>query len=197
MFTKQIGNVIVDFKPLIVFGVIIAIIMLVHLIRAIILEWKFRNAAKKLSLGDYDNIIEIGEKLLNSYQKYNSRLSTKSVLAKIEYLHFSLAVSYFAKSNDEQFLSHVNALNTYSDIKEFWLSLFYLNKNDLDTATTHYNRISCNDNTYAQRTFIESLQAYKNNKIETAQTKMSAIIEQLKHPILKQIADNILADNIL
>ena len=59
MFTTQIGEVTVhfDFRPLIIFLLITAIITAIvcflilffHLIRTLVLEFKFRNIAKKIS----------------------------------------------------------------------------------------------------------------------------------------------------
>ena len=202
MFTTQIGEVTVhfDFRPLIIFLLITAIITAIvcflilffHLIRTLVLEFKFRNITKKFLIGDYNHIIASGKKLLHIYQKYNARLSTKPLLSRVEYLNFSLAVSYFATSNDDQFLLHINELSLNLDIKEFWLSLFYLNKNDFENASAHYARIVSDDRTYVQRTFLTSFEAYKQGNEEIAKTKMLEILDKLTIPVLKKIADSVI-----
>lgn len=192
MLLKTVGNVTFHFEPLIIFGILIAIILLVQIIRSIILEVKFRKVCKNLMVGRYDATIELGTNLLYSYQKYNARLSTKQITARIEYLNFSLAVSHFAKSDDAKFLSYINALVTSSDTKEFWLTLYYLQNKDFENAQTHYDRIARDESTYVNRSFLDAFRAYSTQEIEIAKRKMAEVVDQLKHPILKQIADKML-----
>ncbi len=194
MFTTQIGDVTVHFDPslLIITAIVCFLILFFQLIRSVVLELRFRDITKKLVIGDYNNIIENGEKLLHIYRKYNARLLTKQILSRVEYLHFSLAVSYFATSNDDQFLLHINELSLNIDIKEFWISLFYLNKNDFENASAHYARIASDDRTYVQRTFLTSFEAYKQGNEEIAKTKMLEIFDKLTIPVLKQIADSVI-----
>lgn len=189
MLSKTIGTVTVHFEPLLIWFGLIMSILFTYLIHSIILELKFRGVTKKFVAGDYNNIIEKGEKLLHIYQKYNARLSTKQILSKIEYLNFSLAVSYFATSNDDQFLFHINEMKSSFDVKEFWLSLFYLNKNDFENASMHYAQIVSDDSTYIYKTFLTSFEAYKQGNKDIAKSKIIRVIDQLKHPILKQIAN--------
>ena len=192
MFSKTVGTVTFHFEPLLIFGGLILLILFAHLIRSIVTELGFWDITKKLVTGDYDGIIKSGEKLLQMYQKYNARLSTRQIISKIEYLNFSLAISYFARSDDDQFLSHINEMNSSFDIKEFWLSLFYLRKNDFETASAHYVQIASDDSTQVYKTFLSSFEAYKQGDIDTAKSKIIGVIDQLKHPILKQIADSII-----
>ena len=192
MLSKTVGNVTFHFGPLLIVGGLILFILFVQLIRAIVMELKFRDITKKLVIGDYNTIITSGEKLLRIYQKYNARLSSNPIISRIEYLNFALAVSYFSTSNDDQFLLHINEMNSSVDIKEFWLSLFYLNRSAFENASVHYNQIATNDNTHIHKTFLTSFEAYKQGNNDIAKSKMLEVIDQLKHPILKQIADLII-----
>lgn len=192
MLSKTIGNVIVHFEPLIIFGGLIAIILLVQMARSIIIEKRFTNVYKNLIAGKYDDVIEIGANLLYSYKKYNARLSTKPITNRIEYLNFALSVSYFAKFDDDQFLSHINALIVSLDVKEFWLSLYYLRRDDFDSFQSHYANIKVSDETLLNRTYLESIRLYMRNQYDLAKMKMMGIYTDLKHPVLKQIADEVL-----
>lgn len=148
MFTKTIGNTTIHFGPLIIFGILLGTILLIQVIRSIVLEHKFKNIVKYLQNGDYNRIVQIGESLLNKYDTHAKKIKTKALLSRIEYLNFALAVSYFALSNDEGFLSKIYMLNQSHDIKEFWLSLYFLRKDDLEEFKTHFDQITCSEETY-------------------------------------------------
>ena len=107
----------VDFKPLFIF---LGIALFVSMVYALINEVKLQGIPKKMAAGDYVGIIKNGERLLRVYSKHSS----KSIMRSVEYLHFALAVSYFSMSDDDHFLLHINAMNAFSDVKEFWLALF-------------------------------------------------------------------------
>ena len=189
--TKTFGKVTVHFEPLIACGVLFGAILAWKTIHSVILELKSRKLAKHLSDGNYSLVICNGEKLLRAYQKYNARLSFKTLVARIEYFNFALAVAYFAVSDDNQFLNHITAMIKYSDIKEFWLCLFYLQKNEFDIAKKHYDNMAYSTDTYVNRTFLDAYYAYKKQEGETAKEKMTEVMNQLKHPILKKIAEEI------
>ena len=188
MLSKTFGNVTVYFEPLIILG----IFLVFQIVRAIILELKFRAVVKNIYTEKYDEIIRNGEKLMLIYKKYNARLSTKPIISRIEYLNYTLAVSYFSLTDDTRFLKHINALTKSSDIKEFWLSLFYLQSNDFDTAQIHYDNIVCNEDTYVNRTFLNAFCAYKKQENEVAKNRMMEVINLLTLPVLKQLADEVL-----
>lgn len=192
MLSKTIGNVTIYFEPLIIYGGLIAIILLVQLVRSIIIVIRFRKVCKNVLDGKYDDVIKIGTKLLHTYKKYNRRLRTKQLADRIEKVNFYLSVSYFSTSDDVQFLSHINELITYVNIKEFWLALFYLQKEDFETAQTHYDLIACDETTYVARTFLDALKSYKKQEVSIAKKKMAEVVNELNYPILKQIAHNIL-----
>ena len=129
MLAIQIGNVIVYFEPLIIFLAVIGAILIVYLVFALLLRYRGRKVTESFASGDYGIVLIDGEKLLKTYQKYAKRYPHPKTLSWIEYLHFAMAVSYFSVKNYEQFLYHINAFNQNHDIKEFWLSLYYLQQN--------------------------------------------------------------------
>lgn len=152
-----------------------------------------KNISKAFNLGEYDKVIVDGKRMLSVYRRYAKIYAHRNTTSWIEYLNFALAVSYFSKSNNELFLEHINALSQYQDIKEFWLALFYLQQNDLDVARMHYNSIDCCEKTQVNRIFLESVLMHKQGECETAKEKLKGIYTELKHPVLKQIADEILS----
>ena len=192
MLSTQIGNVNVHFEPLIAVAILFGAILLFHIIRTIILEIKCNQISKDILAGNYDDIIKSGEKVLKIYKKNHSKLSTKVLAAKIESLNFALAVSYFAKSNDNLFLEHINDLKQNNSTKAFWLALFYLQKEDFETAKTLYDEIESCDKNHTIITFLDSYLSYKQGNLTMAREKMAEIHSTLNHVVLKQIADEIL-----
>ena len=192
MLSIQVGNVNVHFEPLIAVAILIGIILIFQIMRSVILEIQSKQISKNILEGNYDDIIKNGERLLKIYKKNNSRLSTKVLVAKIEYLNFALAVSYFAKSNDEQFLEHINDLKQNNNIKVFWISLFHLQKEDFETAKVLYDEIESCDENHINITFLDSYLSYKQGNFTMAREKMTEIYDTLNHIVLKQIADEIL-----
>lgn len=195
MFTKTIGNTTIHFGPLIIFGILLGTILLIQVVRSIVLEHKFKNIVNYLQNGDYNRIVQIGESLLNKYDTHAKKIKTKALLSRIEYLNFALAVSYFALSNDEGFLSKIYMLNQSHDIKEFWLSLYFLRKDDLEEFKTHFDQITCSEETYINRTYLNAYCFFKQNRNDLACESMSIVFDSLKHPILKDIAKSILSQN--
>ncbi len=189
MFTKQFGNVIVHFEPLII---VIVATLIACLIIALLVMYRGKKVNESFQSGNYDSVLINGEKLLKTYQGYAKRYKHKNTLSWIESLHFMLAVSYFSVKNYEQFLYHINSLNQNLDIKEFWLSLYYLRQNDLDSFQSHYANIKVSDETVINRTYLESIKLYMQDKYDLAKTQIIGIYADLKHPILKQIADEVL-----
>ena len=192
MFTKTIGNTTIHFGPLIIFGILLGTILLIQVIRSIVLEHKFKILVNYLQNGDYGRIVQLGESLLNEYGNHAKRIKTKALLSKIEYLNFALAVSYFALSNDEGFLSKIYTLDQSPDIKEFWLSLYFLQKNDFEEFKVHFEQITCSEETYNNRTYLNAYRFFKQNQNDLACESMSMVFDSLKHPILKDIAKSIL-----
>ena len=192
MFTKEFEKVTVHFGPLIIWIGLILMIFLIQLVRSINLESKFKKVSNSLMDGKYNDIIEVGKRLLYSYQKYNKRLSTAAIISKIEYLNFALAISHFAMNNDEEFLKHINDLTQNHDIKEFWLALYYLQKEDFENAEEHYAKISITEEPSTNITYLDSIKLYKQGECDSAKAKVTEIYGNLKHVVLKQFADEVL-----
>ena len=157
MLTKQVGNVEVHFGPLIIVAVG-TLLYLLSLALLLILRWN--KMTKAFIIGDYRSALVIGKKLLRTSEKSNKRKKPKKTRPFDEQLHFVLAVSHFSEKNYEQFLHHINALTQYRDVKEFWLSLYYLCQNDLDNAKLYYASISKSNDTLSSRTYLESMMLY-------------------------------------
>jgi hypothetical protein len=192
MLSVTVGKVTFHFEPLIAYGIIVGVVLLLLIIRAVAWAFRFRKICEAVTGGRYDDIIRDGENLLYAYEKQNARMSNKRLVSQIEYLNFALAISYFACDNDELFLKHVNALTTSLDAKNSWLSLFYLKKNDFDTAATYCDELSCNENIFTMKTFLDGFRAYQDNDHDAAKKKMAEINDQLTHPVLKNMANEIL-----
>lgn len=189
MFTKRIGNVVVHFEPLIV---VIITSLIAFLIISLLLHYREKKVTKSFESGNYSAVLVDGKKLLKTYQGYAKRYKHPNTLSWIEYLHFAMAVSYFSVENYEQFLYHINAFNQNRDIKEFWLSLYYLRQKDFNSFQEHYENIKVSDETLKNRTYLDSLKLYMDNEYDMAKWKMNEIYENLNHPVLKQIADEVL-----
>lgn len=186
MLTKQIGNVTVNFEPLIIF---LVIIMVIYSIIALYLNIQGRKIRKSFDAGEYNKVLKDGGKLLKIYQKFAKRYKHKNTVAWIEYLNFCLAVSNFSAMNWDCFLSHINSISQYSDIKNFWLSLYYIYHNNLDKAQMYYDSIARAEENTTNISYLDCLVYYKQGKTYLAQSKMKDIYMKLKHPVLKQIVE--------
>ena len=191
MFTRQIGNVIVHFEPLII---VVVAILIVYFVLALLLRYRGKKITESFQDGNYEVVLKEGIKLLKTYQRYAKRYKRKprNIMAWIEYLNFALAVSNFSVKNYDQFLYHISALTQNQDIKEFWLSLYCLRQDDIDGFQSHYENIKVTEETLINRTYLESIKLYTQAEYDLAKTKMSEIYSDLKHPILMKIADKIL-----
>ena len=188
MLSKQFGNVVIHFEPLII---VIVATLIAYLIIALLLVYRGEKVTKSFQSGNYNNVLIDGEKLLKTYQRYAKRYKGRNTLKWIEYLHFALAVSHFSLKNYQQFLYHINSFNQNCDIKEFWLSLYYVRQDDLDSFLSHYENIKVSEETLINRTYLESIQLHMQNEYDLAKTKMNGIYSDLRYPVLKQIADEI------
>lgn len=191
MFTRQIGNVIVHFEPLII---VVVAILIVYFVVALLLRYRGKKITESFQTGNYEVVLKEGEKLLKTYQRYANRyrVKPKNVMAWIEYLHFAIAVSSFSMKHYDMFLEHINDLTQSQDIKEFWLSLYCLRQDDIDGFQSHYDNIKVTEETLMNRTYLESIKLYTQAEYDLAKTKMGEIYSDLKHPILMKIADKIL-----
>lgn len=189
MITKQLGNTTIHFEPLII---VIVVAMVVYLIIALSVIYRGKKVNNAFQSGDYDEVLINGEKLLKTYQGYAKRYKHRNTLSWIESLHFMLAVSYFSVENYEQFLYHINAMSQNCDIKEFWLSLYYLRQGDFDSFNSHYANIKVSGETLLNRTYLESIKLYMQGEYDLAKTNIIGVYKGLKHPILIQIADEVM-----
>ena len=174
-----IGNTTIYFWPLIV-TLVIAVIA--SFLFTLYLSLRVRKVRKSFEAGVYDKTIIDGEQLLKTYQK---------LVNGIENLHFVLAVSYFSAMNWECFLSHINSLSLYPDVKNFWLSLYYIFQDNLDEAQLYYEKISRIDKNKTSFSYLESLICYKQGKYDLAKSKMDSIYMNLTTPLLKHLADQL------
>ena len=185
-----IGNTTIYFWPLIV-TLVIAVIA--SFLFTLYLSLRVRKVRKSFEAGVYDKTIIDGEQLLKTYQKLDKRYKHryKYMVNGIENLHFVLAVSYFSAMNWECFLSHINSLSLYPDVKNFWLSLYYIFQDNLDEAQLYYEKISRIDKNKTSFSYLESLICYKQGKYDLAKSKMDSIYMNLTTPLLKHLADQL------
>ena len=192
MFTKQIGNVIVHFEPLVIF---LVVIMVVFVFIALSLSVRGKKIKRAFESGEYDKVLKDGERLLKTYLNYAKRYKHRNTLAWIEYLHFSLAVSNLALMNWESFLNHINALSQYDDVKNFWLSLYHILQNNLDEARSYYDKIAQTEENATNISYLDCLIWFNQGEVDLAENKMSDIQPSLKHPVLKNIANKLFDEN--
>ena len=177
MFTRQIGNVIVHFEPLII---VVVAILIVYFVLALLLRYRGKKITESFQDGNYEVVLKEGIKLLKTYQRYAKRYKRKprNIMAWIEYLNFALAVSNFSVKNYDQFLYHISALTQNQDIIEFWLSLYCLRQDDIDGFQSHYENIKVTEETLINRTYLESIKLYTQAEYDLAKTKMSEIYSE-------------------
>ena len=188
MFTKQIGNITVHFEHLIIF---LVVVMIVYVLIALSLSIRGKKVKKAFESGEYDKVLKDGARLLKTYLNYAKRYKHRNTLAWIDYLHFSLAVSNFAIMNWESFLNHINFLSQYDDVKNFWLSLYYIFQGDLNEAHSYYDKISQTKKNTTNISFLDCLICFNRGDVDLAKDKMKDIYPDLKHPVLKNIADKL------
>lgn len=184
----KIGNVTIDFVP---FIVCVAIIIIVSLVFRLYLLFHMRKVRKSFEAGAYDKAITDGERFLKTYKNIDKsyKHKYKYMIDEIEYLDFALAVSNFALMNWDCFLSHINSMSQYSDIKNFWLSLYYICQDNLDEAQTYYDNIAQTEANATNLSYLDSMICYKHGDVDSAKAKMECIYSELKHPILRDLAD--------
>lgn len=192
MFTKQIGNVTVHFEPLIIF---LVVVMIGYVLIALSLNIRGKKVKKAFESGEYNKVLEDGARLLKTYLSYAKRYKHRNTLAWIEYLHFSLSVSNFAIMNWDAFLNHINSLSQYDEVKNFWLSLYYIFQGDLNEARSYYDKISQAKENTTNISFLDCLIRFNQGEVDLAKNKMKDIYPNLKHPVLKNIADKFFDKN--
>lgn len=192
MFTKQIGNVTVHFEPLIIF---LVVVMVVFVFIALSLSVRGKKIKRAFEFGEYDKVLKDGERLLKTYLNYAKKYKHRNTLAWIEYLHFSLAVSNLALMNWESFLNHINALSQYDDVKNFWLSLYHILQDNLDEASSYYDKIAQTEENATNISFLDGLIWFNQGEVDLAENKMKDIYPSLKHPVLKNIANKLFDKN--
>ncbi len=194
MPTITIGNTTIHFAPLIVFMVVACVAFIFYIS---ILAIRNRQLNKAFMSGKYSEAVKIGTGLFKIYSIYSKRTAPKKAKLSLENLNYILAVSYYSTSEDELFLKHINSLLQYKNTKEFWLTLYYIQHNEVEIAKEHFEAITLNTETQTNITFLESAFLNLQGDVDNAKNKMSTIYDKLNLPVLKEFANGILNSNPL
>lgn len=185
----QIGTVTVHLLPLIIYaGILFALFLCLILAKA-----RAREIPKLFLAEKYSEVIKKAPALLKRYERFNKKFPSDKLTFSIESLHLLVAISCFAMAENKHFLEHIHCVAKNTDVKEMWLSLFYWQQDDLEQAKTHYDQISCNEVMQLSKRFLQAMFLYKQNEQKAAKEAMRDIYPQLKQPLLKKLAREILS----
>lgn len=179
----QIGKVTIYFFP---FIILLAIFVVEFIVVTLSANRRAKKIVKFFHAGEYDKVIENGEKLLKSCRK--SAKSQKGMKA-IANLHLMLAISNFSMMNLDDFFVHITFASPYHQAKDFWLSLYYICQDNLEEAQKYYDHIDQTEENKVSITYLESLICYKQGDITSATEKMREVYQKLNYPVLKRIAN--------
>ena len=185
MFNFQIGKVNIDLTLLIA---VIAIALIIVVVRITSLNLACKNIFKSCISGQYDKVLLKAPKVLETYQD-NAKINPhKNIIAIIESLNLSLAISYLATSNTDLFFEHINAVQSRKNDKHFWLSLHYLLQDDIDKATEYYVLIENCDETQNIIRLLDGIILFKRGDIENSNKELTELMPKLKYAFLKETA---------
>ena len=190
MFVLQIGNVNFHYLPLLIILVFLAILAIV---RILILRrsWKCIGAAHQA--GEYDKVIITADKLLKRYRSGAKIISNYNVTKSIETLNLFLAISYFAKLDYDNFLQHIDQVQTLVNEKSFYLALYSLLHDRLEAAREYYDHIDDSEAMQGYKIFLEGICLQKQGETEKGKEKLESIRSKISHPFLREIADQFMA----
>ena len=177
-------------EPLIIFISAVAVISIINIV---LTSTSFRIIKSAMAAGDNKKVIFHGRMLHRKYSNYAKRKSASpSTRTLLEYLNITLAVAYYSENDMENFLSHINSLETFLNLKYFWLGIYHLNKNEFEEADEICKKIELGIETEKERIFLDSLKLYRQNNKDAAKEKITPIYDELKSPVLRKITDEIM-----
>jgi len=123
-------------------------------------------------------------------------LGKKQKESAMEMLNFYFAISYLGMSQYDLFLEHIGKVTKDLDMKYFWLSVFYLIKNDIEQAKANKEKISECERTKKSIAFLDGFLVYRENQFEDAKKTLEEVYPKLNYRFLQNIASDIINEKI-
>ena len=182
------NNVVIEWKIIIPTLICLSLIVIV---RSIMLNNKIANITRQYMVGNYQEILPKAIKMQNFY---GQTLFTKNRNVRGVYDDMSLIIAtiHLHQNNDKEFLKYINEIGGKDNqcIKFFWLYVYYLINNDLDSAFTNYDLMNdCSNLPEITKLAAEALLANNNGNTDEAFRLFDQWLnkECPKNPILKEI----------
>lgn len=145
--------------------------------------------------GNYDVVISKGKKITTWYYIISNISLFPSVRRIIDDLNGMLAVSFLAKENNENFLKHINAIKRKKAFKSSWLCMYYLLRNDVQTAAGYYESLKETNEAENMVNYLNAIFLFKCGEVEEARTVMNEVYPKLIVPFAKAVADNMFSQD--
>lgn len=185
MLSFKIGNTTVHLWPVIVIFLIAIVGAVIH---AILLFNRNKKMVELCRTGEYSGSIALAQKQLNHYRNTLKNKNTKSAMEMI-YLH--LAISNLGLSNDEEFIHNITQVADDNTEKHFWLSLFYLLKNDSTSFQKHYDILSFRNANANYLSYLLSIKQLQEHDDSDARVVLSTLKSKLNFKLLQDISQKI------
>ncbi len=145
--------------------------------------------------GNYDVVISKGKKITTWYFIISKTSPFPSARRIIDDLNGMLAVSFLAKEDNENFLKHINAIKHKNTFKSFWLCIYYLLQNDVQTAEGYYESLKKTNEAENMVNYLNAIFLLKRGEIEEARTIMNEVYPKLNVPFSKAVVDNMFSQD--
>ena len=97
-------------------------------------------------------------------------------------------MAYLATNDENNFLKHIHILKKDKTFKELWLSLYYLLKDDTESAMPHYEHLKALPTAPASLGLLDGIILAKQGKTDEAQDKFEEVYPKLNYAFTKEIA---------
>ena len=187
MFRIKLDDFTVDFGPLIIFLIIVCVLIVGGIIFSRIQNTKILKACM---YGDYEYAIGRATRRLIKIQQHKPIGHTIKI---VDFLSSCLAISYFSKDDDENFLNNINKINKNRDIQNLWLSLYFLRRDEIDAARTYYSLLSI-ETKKKYDDLLEGIILYKTGEKACAIEKLRRVYPNLNYAVLREWVGSYLSE---
>ena len=174
---------------------VLLILIFIFFIVSLVARGLYMKAYNAYLSGNYDVVISKGKKITTWYFIISKTSPFPRVRRIIDDLNGMLAVSFLAKEDNENFLKHINAIKHKNTFKSFWLCIYYLLQNDVQTAEGYYESLKKTNEAENMANFLNAIFLFKRGEIEEARTVMNEVYPKLNVPFARTVADNMLSQD--
>lgn len=174
---------------------VLLFLILVFLVVNLVARGLYMKAYNAYLSGNYDVVISKGKKITTWYFIISKTSPFPSVRRIIDDLNGMLAISFLAKEDNEHFLKYINAIKHKNTFKSFWLCIYYLLQNDVQTAEGYYESLKKTNEAENMVNYLNAIFLLKRGEIEEARTVMNEVYPKLNVPFARAVADNMFSQD--